>query len=178
MAAVARLQARRLRVAESAGDYARRAPAREVWRLGVNTLFRRPVFDDTDAARAVARLHRTSAPWSASQCLAWVLLPDSWQVLLALAPGDGIERIVQRFKTASARVVDPRLRINGWLWERGFDAQLLPAGGERREARRLVLEPVRVGLAGKIGEYPYWDAVWLGEPPLARPVERRASARS
>ena len=98
-------------------------------------------------------------------------------MLLALAPGDGIERIVQRFKTASARVVDPRLRINGWLWERGFEAQLLPAGAEQREARRLVLEPVRVGLAGTIGEYPYWDAVWLGESPPAQPVERRASAR-
>lgn len=178
MAGVLRLQARRPRIAESVGDYARREPAAEVWRLGVNTLFRRPVFDDTDAARAVARLHRQSAPWSASDCLAWVLLPDRWQVVLALAPGDSVERIVQRFKSASARVVDPRLRINGWLWERGFEAQLLPAGGERREARRLVLEPVRLGLAGTIGEYPYWDAVWLGEPMPAQPVERRQAARS
>jgi REP element-mobilizing transposase RayT len=111
----------------------------------VNTLFRRPVFDDTDAARAVARVHRAQGPWSASRCLAWVLLPDRWQLLLELAPGDAVERIVQRFKSASARVVDPRLRINGWLWERGFDAQLLADGGERQAARQLVLEPVRAG---------------------------------
>jgi hypothetical protein len=105
-----------------------------------------------------------------------VLLPDRWQLLLELAPGDAVERIVQRFKSASARVVDPRLRINGWLWERGFDAQLLAEGGERQAARQLVLEPVRAGLAGCIGEYPYWDAVWLGEP-LPRPLERRRAAR-
>ena len=166
----------RLKIAEADSDYVHRAPATQCWRLGVNTLFRRPVFDDTDAARAVARVHRATAPWSASRCLAWVLLPDRWQLLLELAPGDAVERIVQRFKSASARVVDPRLRINGWLWERGFDAQLLPDGGERQAARQLVLEPVRAGLAACIGEYPYWDAVWLGEP-VVHPVERRRVAR-
>ena len=166
----------RLKVAEDTAAYARRAPATQCWRLGVNTLFRRPVFDDTDAARAVARVHRASGPWSASRCLAWVLLPDRWQLLLELAPGDVVERIVQRFKSASARVVDPRLRINGWLWERGFDAQLLADGGERQAARELVLDPVRAGLAACIGEYPYWDAVWLGES-LPQPRERRRVAR-
>ena len=164
------------RIAEGAGDYARRAPAPQCWRLGVNTLFRRPVFDDTDAARAVARVHQASGPWLASRCLAWVLLPDRWQLLLELAPGDAVERIVQRFKSASARAVDPRLRINGWLWERGFDAQLLAGGSERQVARQLVLEPVRLGLAARIGEYPYWDALWLREPP-PQPVERRRVAR-
>lgn len=144
----------------------------------MHTLFRRPVFDDTDAARAVARVHRQSAPWCSSSCLAWVLMPDSWQVLLALAPGDSIERIVQRFRSASARAVDPRLRINGWLWERGFDAQLLGDGAQRDAARQLVLEPVRTGLAPSIGDYPYWDAVWLGESPLPQSLERRRVARS
>jgi REP element-mobilizing transposase RayT len=165
-----------LKLAEAGSDYVHVAPAPQCWRLGVNTLFRRPVFDDTDAARAVARVHRASGPWSASRCLAWVLLPDRWQLLLELAPGDSVERIVQRFKSASARVVDPRLRINGWLWERGFDAQLLPQGGERQAARQLVVEPVRAGLAACIGEYPYWDAVWLGEP-VPQPLERRRAAR-
>ncbi|MEO8161267.1 MAG: hypothetical protein ABI588_07590, partial [Arenimonas sp.] len=159
MAGAVKLLATRPRIAEIASDYARRAPVPQTWRLAVNTLFGRPVFDDTDAARAVARVHRQSGPWSASHCLAWVLLPDSWQVVLEVAPGDSVERIVQRFKSASARVVDPRLRINGWLWERGFEAQLLPQEGRRQAARRLVLEPVRAGLAASIGEYPYWDAV-------------------
>lgn len=164
------------RIADSAGEYAQPAPAAQTWRLAVNTLFRRPVFDDTDAARTVARLHRQSAPWSASQCQAWVLLPDCWLALVALAPADSIERIVRRFKSASARVVDPRLRINGWLWERGFEAQLLPEGGQLQAARKLVLEPVRAGLASSIGEYPYWDAVWLGQP-RPQPVERRRAVR-
>jgi hypothetical protein len=106
-----------------------------------------------------------------------VLLPDRWQLLVQVAAGDSVERLVQRFKAASARQVDPRLRINGWLWERGFDAKLLPEGGEREAARLLVLEPVRAGLAGSIGAYPYWDAVWLGNPQLTQEVERRRVAR-
>jgi hypothetical protein len=148
-----------LRIAEAGA--ARNPALRQCWLVDIHTLFRRPVFDDTDAARAVCRLHRASGAWCASDCLAWVLLPDRWQGLLAVAPGDALERLVQRFKTASARVVDPRLRINGWLWERGFEARLLAEGGEREAARRLVIEPLRAGLAGAIGDYPYWDAVWL-----------------
>jgi REP element-mobilizing transposase RayT len=160
------------RIAEAGG--ARAAPApRQCWLIGIHTLFRRPVFDDTDAARAVARLHRATGAWCASDCLAWVLLPDRWQGLLSVPPGDAVERLVQRFKTASARAVDPRLRINGWLWERGFDARLLAEGGERDAARRLVIEPLRAGLAGAIGDYPYWDAVWLGEGTVAGALPRR-----
>jgi hypothetical protein len=130
----------------------------------VHTLFRRPVFGDTEAARAVSRLHNQAGPWGDSRCLAWVLMPECWQALIEVGPGDSLERLVQRFKTASARLVDPRQRINGWLWERGFDAQPLRPQGEREAARRLVLEPVRTGLAAAIGEYPYWSAVWLEEP--------------
>jgi hypothetical protein len=148
-------------IAEAEGAYATAQP--ECWRLVVHTLFRRPVFADTEAARAVARLHRQDGPWSGSRCLAWVRLPECWQGLVVVGAGDSVERLVQRFKTASARLVDPRLRINGWLWERGFDAQPLRPQGEREAARKLVLEPVRAGLAGTIGEYPYWSAVWLDE---------------
>jgi REP element-mobilizing transposase RayT len=152
-------------------------PSAQVLAAWVNTLFRRPVFDDTDAARAVARVHRQSGPWSASRCLAWVLLPDRWQVLLELAPGDAVERIVQRFKSASAKVVDPRCASNGWLWERGFDGQLLAEGSERQVARQLVLEPVRAGLAGCIGEYPTGTRCGSGEPAPTQPLERRRTAR-
>lgn len=152
-----------LRVAEGEGSHASRPDCERSWLLTVHTLFRRPVFDDTGAARAVARLHRHSGPWSSSRCLAWVLLPESWRALVTVGAGDSIERLVQRFKSSSARLVDPRQRINGWLWERGFEAQLLPPDGERDCARRLVLEPLRAGLADAIGNYPYWDAVWLGE---------------
>jgi hypothetical protein len=150
------------RIGESEGAYAPAPLA--CWRLAVYTLFRRPVFGDTEAARAVSRLHNQAGPWGDSRCLAWVLMPECWQALIEVGPGDSLERLVQRFKTASARLVDPRQRINGWLWERGFDAQPLRPQGEREAARRLVLEPVRTGLAAAIGEYPYWSAVWLEEP--------------
>jgi hypothetical protein len=148
-------------VAETEGAYAPSVDAGQCWRIAVHTLFRRPVFDDTESARAVSRLHRQGGPWSTSRCLAWVLLPECWQALVQVGEGDSLEWLVQRFKTASARLVDPRQRINGWLWERGFDAQPLRPQGEREAARKLVLEPVRAGLANAIGQYPYWSAIWL-----------------
>jgi hypothetical protein len=152
-------------IAEAEGAYDASALPSPCWRLSLYTLFRRPVFGDTDAARAVSRLHGQGGPWATSRCLAWVLLPECWQALVEVGAGDSVEALVQRFKSASARLVDPRQRINGWLWERGFDAQPLRPQGEREAARRLVLEPVRAGLANAIGEYPYWSAVWLDSLP-------------
>jgi hypothetical protein len=34
----------------------------------------------------------------------------------------------------------------------------------RELARYIVLNPVRAELVSKLGDYPHWDAIWLGAP--------------
>jgi len=55
-----------------------------------------------------------------------------------------------------------RLGRQGTLWESGFydralrsEQDILPA------ARYIVMNPVRAGLCKRVGDYPFWDAVWL-----------------
>lgn len=130
--------------------------------LTVGTLFRRPLFLDPDAARAVSRSQGEPGIWGRSRCLAWVLMPDRWHGLVVMGEGDSLDPLVRRFKAITARGVEPRFRVNGWLWAKGYNQRLL----DREEdllavARHLVANPVRAGLAGSVGSYPYWNSAWL-----------------
>ncbi len=130
--------------------------------ITIATLFRRPLFLDPDAARAVARVQPDPRIWGRSRCLAWVLMPDRWQGLVMMAPGDSLDPLVRRFKGISANAVEPRFRVNGWLWGKGYNQRELQREQDLvAVARHLVANPVRAGLARSVGAYPYWDAVWL-----------------
>jgi REP element-mobilizing transposase RayT len=140
----------------------RRSVAGRTYLLGIATLYRRAVFDDEEAARAVARLHALAWPWRDAQVLAWVLLPDRWQALVRLGERDSLPTLVGRFKALTSRAVEPRHRINGHVWGRGFtDRALADADDPRAVARLLIAQPVRAGLASCVGDYAYWDAAWL-----------------
>ena len=130
--------------------------------LTIGTLFRRPLFLDPDAARAVSRTQGDPGIWGAARCLAWVLMPDRWHGLVLLPSDDSLDPLVRRFKAITARGVEARFRVNGWLWAKGYNQRLL----QREEdllavARHLVANPVRAGLASSVGSYPYWNSAWL-----------------
>ena len=129
------------------------------------TMFRRPVFTDTEACRSIARAQCTTWLWRDSQLLAWVLMPDRWHGLIALGKKDSLTSLIGRFKAATARSLDLDHRVNGWLWARGFNDRALRSDEDvRNVARYLIANPVRAGLAERVGDYPYWNAQWLGKP--------------
>ncbi|WP_146908625.1 REP-associated tyrosine transposase [Arenimonas daejeonensis] len=128
----------------------------------VATLYRRAVFVDDEAARAVCRVHTAAWPWRDASLLAWVLLPDQWQGLVTLGERDSLSTLIGRFKAITSRAVEDRHRVNGWLWGRGFQDRRLQAGEDPVQvARQLVGLPLRAGLVQRIGDYAYWNAAWL-----------------
>lgn len=135
--------------------------------LTLPTLYRRPVFRDDDAARAVCRIHTARWPWRDARVSAWVLMPDHWHGLVTLGERDTLSTLVGRFKAITSRAVEDRHLVNGWLWGRGFSDRRLPAGEDALQAARyLVANPLRAGLVQRLGDYPYWNADWLepGQP--------------
>lgn len=140
-------------------------PTQRAFVLSAHTLLRRPLFLDPAGARAVSRAHLDCSIWGSSRCLAWILLPDSWQAVVRLGADDSADRLVRRFKAISARATEPRFKINGWLWARGFAQRALDETVDlREEARKLLGEPVRAGFSGSLASYPYWNSVWLDAP--------------
>jgi REP element-mobilizing transposase RayT len=141
---------------------AHRSAPGQTYVLTVPTLYRRPVFRDDDAARAVCRIHVAAWPWRDSLLRAWVLMPDHWHGMVTLGERDTLSTLVGRFKAITSRAVEDRHRVNGWLWGRGFSDHRLPPGADPvAEARYLVANPLRAGLVSTLGDYPYWNAAWL-----------------
>lgn len=134
----------------------------QTYLLTTTTIFRKPVFLDYEAATAVARQHNNPAIWADSKCLAWVLMPDHWHGLVTLGNGESLDSLMRRFKSISARVVDSKFRLNAWLWGKGFHDRAIRTDENLRDAARYVIaNPIRAGLVKSIGDYSYWDAVWL-----------------
>lgn len=140
----------------------RRSVPGRTYLLSVATLYRRPVFSDDEAARAVCRVHTAQWPWRDSAVLAWVLMPDQWQGLVTLGERDSLSTLVGRFKSLTSRAVEDRHRVNGWLWGRGFTDRVLgPDEPAMDAARHLVGLPLRSGLVRRLGDYAYWNTAWL-----------------
>lgn len=107
------------------------------------------------ARRVIDCLRETEGP-GGTETLAFCLMPDHLHWLMRLAPSGDLSCVVGRFKGRSARAV-PMLR-----WQRGFHDHAVRHDEELPQvARYIVANPVRAGLVQRVGEYPYWDAVWL-----------------
>lgn len=94
--------------------------------------------------------------------LAWVLMPDHVHWLIRLGSGQGLGAVVNRLKSGSARATNRALRRSGPLWTAAFHDHGLRADEDlRRSARYVIANPVRAGLVQRIGDYPFWNAIWL-----------------
>ena len=94
--------------------------------------------------------------------LAWVLMPDHAHWLIQLGANDALKDSIARLKSASARSVNYVLGRKGTLWARAYyDHALRPDEDLKTVARYIIGNPVRDGLVAQIGDYPFWDAVWV-----------------
>jgi putative transposase len=119
-------------------------------------------FDDVDAARCACRSLTDARGWRGSRCLAWVLMPDHWHGVVALGEGDSLTRLLNRLKSHSAQAVRRECGVADRIWGDGFHDRALRTDDDLLEvARYVVLNPFRAGLVRRIGDYPYWDAIWL-----------------
>ena len=95
------------------------------------------------------------------QSLAWVLMPDHLHWLFALNVMT-LPRVLNRFKSKSARVVNLALGRSCALWQAGYHDRALRSEEDIKVlARYMVANPVRAGLVKRVQDYPLWDTVWL-----------------
>ncbi len=134
----------------------------QIYMVTTVTHKRQPFFAELHWARAVIRtLHRPEIVGH-SKWLAWVLMPDHFHALIRLGEGDSLASVIGRFKGRSAHDLNAARDTTGKIWQKSFfDRALRKEDDIRKAARYLVANPLRAGLVGNIGDYPYWDAVWL-----------------
>jgi REP element-mobilizing transposase RayT len=126
------------------------------------TCRRMPHFADAAVALGACRAVEDPRLWLHSRLLAWVLMPDHWHGLLVVGEAETLPSLVGRLKTNTSRRVRLAAGNIGPTWARGFHDRAL-----RREealvdvARYIVRNPVAAGLVKRIGDYPFWNAVWI-----------------
>ena len=126
------------------------------------TIKRAPVFLDFEAGCVAARCFEDRTILGDTQMLAWVLMPDHAHWLLQLGASDTLSIVVNRVKSASARLVNRSLGKQGSLWQPAFYDHALRSDEDFRSvARYVVANPLRAGLVRRVGDYPFWNAVWI-----------------
>lgn len=123
---------------------------------------RQPVFSHFPAGCAAARCFETPTLLRDSHMLAWVLMPDHAHWLIQLGEVDSLAALVNRLKSSSSRLAGKCAGTHRGIWVAGFhDHGLRSEEDLQGVARYIVANPLRAGLVRRIGDYPFWNAIWL-----------------
>ena len=140
----------------------RRSIPGQIYLLTSVCLDRRAHFATFEAACAASRVMAERAFWMDTAPLAWVVMPDHWHALVALGDGVSLSALVRGINSRIARATNAVRGTEGRMFCRAFHDHALRSDVDIRSCARYVIRnPVRAGLAHSVGEYPFWDAVWL-----------------
>ncbi|OLF50902.1 REP-associated tyrosine transposase [Pseudomonas chlororaphis] len=132
-----------------------------IYLLTAVTRNREPIFHDWRIGRLLVKEFRHAQQTDAANSLAWVVMPDYFHWLVELHNGD-LPRLMQGTKSRSARAINRARESSEPVWQKGyFDRALRREEDLKTMARYLIANPLRAGLAQRIGDYPLWDAIWF-----------------
>lgn len=137
----------------------RRSEIGHYYSITTSTSARSPIFSDRIATQcAIAALDSADASGSITT-IAWIVMPDHLHWLFRLEES-ALSRIVQKMKCMSANRINTALRRQGAVWQAGFfDHRIRTEEDLGKQARYIIENPVRAGIASSICEYPYWRCV-------------------
>lgn len=112
-------------------------------------------FCDFELARKVVKAMHFQDTQNRTLTLAFVVMPDHIHWLFELKKSS-LHQVMQSFKSFSAQ------RFGKPLWQPGYyESAIRKSDDLVKCSRYIVANPVRKGLVANIGDYPFWDAVWL-----------------
>ena len=133
-----------------------------VYLVTTTTVERTKLFENFHAACAASHCFEDRVVLGDAAMLAWVLMPDHAHWLIELSERDALDAVVNRIKSASARHANRALERKGALWSAAFhDHALRTEDDLPGTARYVVANPLRAGLVKRLGDYPFWNAIWL-----------------
>ncbi len=129
----------------------------QVYHCTFSTLNRLPVFNQHRSARLIVSILKEDETSLFTATYAFVVMPDHIHWLFHLNKGS-LSAAIKRVKSVYSQKSKAR------IWNNGFYDHAIRADEDLIEtARYIVANPLRAGLVDRIGDYPYWDCIWLGE---------------
>jgi REP element-mobilizing transposase RayT len=118
-------------------------------------------FEQYGLAHELARKFQDQKCLPGAECLCWVIMPDHVHLLIRLGDIE-LSKVMKAFKAITAQAMNRAIGRKGRFWQPGFyDHGLRKEENIREIARYIVANPLRAKLVKKIGDYPFWNAVWL-----------------
>ncbi|MFP3515265.1 transposase [Pseudomonas sp. SIMBA_077] len=133
----------------------------QIYVLTCVTHQRRTVFSNWRLGRLLVNQFRQAEDAGLITSQAWVIMPDHFHWLIQLHQGT-LGQLMCRVKSRSSKSINEHTATQGQLWQRGYHDRAVRREEDLKVAARyIVMNPLRAGLAKKVGDYPLWDAIWL-----------------
>lgn len=146
----------------------------QVYLVTTVTHQRQRLFLDWTSASLACSIFSDARNWADARLLCWVLMPDHWHGLVELGSLESLADLLGRVKGKSARAINLAAGRTGPVWMPGFhDRALRHEQSVVKAARYLVANPLRAALVDRLGDYPYWDSIWLSAEDADVRSERR-----
>ena len=140
----------------------RHSAPNQIYHVTTATLWRKKLFVQFDAARAVIASVRRETEACRCDTLCFMLMPDHLHWLMQVRDRSSLAASVNHVKSHSARRINALRGASGRVWQRGFyDRAVRSHEDVAAVARYIVANPLRAGIVDSVREYPFWDAVWV-----------------
>ncbi|KOQ73350.1 REP-associated tyrosine transposase [Stenotrophomonas maltophilia] len=138
----------------------RRSIVGNVYAITMVCVNRRTIFEEPTNASIVMQVLEAMDQQGLTASLAWVVMPDHLHWLAQLR-GKSLGYCVQRLKARSSFLINQHRGRAGAVWHAGYyDHAIRSEESLRRQARYILGNPVRAGLATRLGQYPHGWCQW------------------
>ncbi|MDP1765672.1 MAG: transposase [Methylotenera sp.] len=128
----------------------------QIYHITFATINRTPIFAELTNARTIINILKQSDQLQRTSTLAFVVMPDHVHWLMQLVGSQTLASVIKTVKSKMS------IQIGKPIWQAGYyDHAIRKDEDIQTIARYIVANPIRAGLVKKVGDYPYWDAIWL-----------------
>ena len=130
----------------------------------INTENRKPFFTDLNINQILANCLQQMVRDNTINLIAFTIMPDHLHMIFQLGDKLTLSRVVRCFKgncVSRLRTVLPQTKK---IWQKGYYDRCIRDERElKTQARYVIANPLRKGLCNQIGDYPYWDCIYLNQ---------------
>ena len=132
-----------------------------IYLITSRTWQRSQVFAEWPLAHAAIQAFTHKETLKDAQLLCWVLMPDHVHWLIQLGHERDLSSLIGTMKSSSARAVR-KAGYKKYGWRSGYYDRAIRCEEQiKTAARYIVANPLRANLVDRVGNYPFWDAVYL-----------------
>lgn len=130
--------------------------------ITIHTIENRPRLNSLYAGRCVIKALKSNRHCAFT--IAFAVLPNCLHWLMLPRGKNTVPQTVARVKSQSAMHYQELAGSENALWHRAWDERAIREDDNIRDiALHIITSPNRAGLTTHVGDYPHWDAAFMGE---------------